>query len=951
MSGKIDEDFALANQGNSAAQNRMGVRFEKGQDVQQDYVQAARWYHVAADAGNVFAQCNLALCYADGRGVQQNWQEAVRWFRAAANQGFAKAQNYLGLRYDNGEGVEQNESEAVRWYQAAAEQGFAEAQYNLALSYELGTGVQQDWQEAVRWYRAAAEQGYAEAQNYLGLRYANGEGVEPDWKEAVRWFHAAAKQGHATAEYNLGFAYKTENGVGQDWQEAVRWYRASAEQGYDLAQNRLGLRYANGEGVERDYIEAMKWYRAAAEQGLPIAQYNLGFNYAGGTGVEQDWKESVHWFRKSAEQGCAEAQNALGLRYDNGEGIEQDHEEAVRWYRLAAEQDLLVAQYNLALSYESGTGVEQDLDEAARWYQAAADQGYEYAQEALERLSTPTAETGSGDGETGKSAMEELNGLTGLQTVKKEVADLYNFVKVETRLREAGVSNTPISLHMVFTGNPGTGKTTVARLIAEIFKELGVLSQGQLVEVKRQDLVGTHIGEADTNTRSAIQEALGGVLFIDEAYTLAEGGENDFGQKVISTLLTEMENYKDDLCVIVAGYDKEMEGFMRSNPGLRSRFNRYIHFEDYSPEELLEIFLSMCANKGYTVTPEAVEAARDLFEELPGRQGRDFGNARSVRNCFEKVLSNHHSRIVRIAAEKEPTDEELVTIEASDVEALSDDADKDEGELSALDELNALTGLQSVKSEVNDLINFLKVQSMRKEQGLPARSVSLHMVFSGNPGTGKTTVARLLGRIFKDIGALPGGQLVEANRKDLVAGYVGQTDKKTEAKIEEALGGVLFIDEAYTLVEGGDNDFGHEAINTLLTEMENKKDNLCVIIAGYSDRIGEFLDSNPGLQSRFNRYIDFEDYSADELQKIFLSLCKHDGYSLDEAATEVAAKHFETLVENKDENFGNARTVRNFFEDVVQAQANRVARNGDMSPEALSSIVAADLEAAGATSM
>ena len=257
-------------------------------------------------------------------------------------------------------------------------------------------------------------------------------------------------------------------------------------------------------------------------------------------------------------------------------------------------------------------------------------------------------------------------------------------------------------------------------------------------------------------------------------------------------------------------------------------------------------------------------------------------------------------------------------------------------------ELNSLIGLDVVKKEVESLRNLIKIQAMRIQQGLPNTNMSYHMVFTGNPGTGKTTVARIVAGIYKELGILKKGHLVETDRSGLVAEYVGQTAPKTNAKIDEALDGVLFIDEAYTLV-GGENDFGAEAIATLLKRMEDNRDRLVVILAGYTDEIKEFIDSNPGLLSRFNRYIQFDDYSTDELIEIFKSNLKRSRYKIKRDALDYLRTVISRAVINKDKNFGNARYVRNLFEKVVQLQANRLAKMDYIENEQLSIITLDDV--------
>ncbi|WP_297213596.1 AAA family ATPase [uncultured Flavonifractor sp.] len=268
-----------------------------------------------------------------------------------------------------------------------------------------------------------------------------------------------------------------------------------------------------------------------------------------------------------------------------------------------------------------------------------------------------------------------------------------------------------------------------------------------------------------------------------------------------------------------------------------------------------------------------------------------------------------------------------------------------------LDQLDGLCGLEKVKADVKSLINLVKVRKLRQEHGLPVPPMSLHLVFMGNPGTGKTTVARLLAQIYRAMGVLSKGQLVEVDRSGLVAGFVGQTAIKTGEVIQKALGGVLFIDEAYALAsQDSPNDFGREAIETLLKGMEDHRADLVVIVAGYTGLMDRFIHANPGLESRFNKYFYFDDYTGEELMEIFRSMCEKNGYTLDERGAAYAAGLLRTLYESRDENFGNARDVRNLFERAVARQADRVAALDHPDKETLMALTQADLEEAAAAS-
>ena len=262
----------------------------------------------------------------------------------------------------------------------------------------------------------------------------------------------------------------------------------------------------------------------------------------------------------------------------------------------------------------------------------------------------------------------------------------------------------------------------------------------------------------------------------------------------------------------------------------------------------------------------------------------------------------------------------------------------------AMAELDELTGLDMVKKDVDSLVNLVKVRRLRQERGMKTPEMSFHLVFSGNPGTGKTTVARIIGKVYNALGILSKGHLIEVDRSGLVAGYVGQTAIKTQEVVAKALGGILFIDEAYTLApENADKDFGQEAIDTILKAMEDHRDDFVVIVAGYATLMPRFIDSNPGLKSRFNKYLFFEDYNGDQLFEIFQGRVKRNDYRLDEDAEAAVKEHLQELYEDRDDNFGNARDVRNLFEKIVAAQADRVAGLEDPTDDAICTITVDDL--------
>jgi SpoVK/Ycf46/Vps4 family AAA+-type ATPase len=531
--------------------------------------------------------------------------------------------------------------------------------------------------------------------------------------------------------------------------------------------------------------------------------------------------------------------------------------------------------------------------------------------------------------------LAELENLTGLHAVKAELRKRIEAIVAQQKAEEAGSERKDGNgtLHMLFTGNPGTGKTTVARLVGRIYQALGVLPRGgNMVECTRSDLVGQYQGHTALKVREKVKEAMGGVLFIDEAYALCRDDKDTFGHEAVDELIAAIENSRGSMMVILAGYKKEMKEFLKSNPGFSSRIRKQIEFEDYSVDEMTEIFQSMVRGKKMQLAPDANEALQQMLEvrsKIP-----DFGNARGVRNLFEEVVEALNERLVRESVGMPLSGEQYDTICKEDIECVA--GKKLEGEKTLeelLEELNSLTGLGSVKAKVQEMVDDLQVKAYMKEQGLDVAEGhgTLHMVFKGNAGTGKTTVARLIGQIYRKLGVLKKNVFVEVGRKDLVANYLGQTATLVLKKVEEADGGILFIDEAYTLVNGAHDDFGLEAVNTLVAELENRRASLMVIVAGYADEMQKFLDANQGLASRLSNEILFEDYTIDELMSIFVSMVKKKGMLLSPGLEE-SVRQMITEEKAAVKDFGNARGVRNILERIEKKKSSRIAarmRAGD----------------------
>lgn len=508
---------------------------------------------------------------------------------------------------------------------------------------------------------------------------------------------------------------------------------------------------------------------------------------------------------------------------------------------------------------------------------------------------------------------KELNNIVGIKSVKDYVLSIEDNLKAQRIRENAGLKASNISMHMIFTGNPGTGKTTIARIVAKYLKALGVLSSGQLREVTRADLVGQYIGHTAKITNDVIKSALGGVLFIDEAYSLCRDKNDTFGLEAIDALVKGIEDNRNDLVVILAGYKDEMEGFLKTNTGLKSRFPNIIDFEDYSAEEMYKISIITAKAKGFKIEENCKEPLISLYERKNIKGRNDSGNGRLVRNVIEEAILNQSKRLIKDSS----TQVDLLTFEDFNFDK--------ECKFDLEKSLEEIIGLDSVKDFVRTQSKLLIAQEKRKKAGLVVdTSQTLNMIFTGNPGTGKTTVARVVANMFKDMGLLKCGHLVETDRGGLVAEYAGQTSKKTEEVFKSALGGVLFIDEAYALTDSG---FDKEAIDTLVKLIEDYRGEILVILAGYKKEMSDFLKINSGLQSRFPLSIDFPDYSAKELYKISLSMIEKKGFNICEDAYETLYEEVTLLHKTSNAYSGNGRMIRNFVEEIMRNQSTRIATN------------------------
>lgn len=502
-----------------------------------------------------------------------------------------------------------------------------------------------------------------------------------------------------------------------------------------------------------------------------------------------------------------------------------------------------------------------------------------------------------------KEILNDINSLIGLTEVKDTIKNLLKYLQYTKKIDNSDIAN----LNMIFKGNSGTGKTTIARLLAELYYKLGFIKENKLVEVTSKDLIGTHLGETAPKTQTVIESALDGVLFIDEAYTIMSsrgGASSNYASECIGTLCKAMEMYKNRIIIIFAGYTKEMNDFINTNQGLMSRIGYEIEFPNFTKDELMNIFMEEVEKNKFSLEDGVKEKIEKII--MKNKIVKNFGNARFVINLFDKLVLVH--------AGLNEDEDKLKVITNSDIVSYKETKiDKTRTIDDILNDLNSLIGLEEVKETINGFVSVIELD--RKLNREP--DFNMHMIFKGNAGTGKTTVARLIAEIYYYLGYIKRNKFVEVQSQDLIGEFLGQTGPKTQAVIESALDGVLFIDEAYSIMEhnGSNASYSAECVATLLKAMEDYQGRLVIIFAGYTEEMRKFRDLNPGLKSRIGFEIDFKDYLLDELMNIFDKKIKDKGFKVDDKAKEKV----KTILQNAKEveNFGNGRFVENMIQKII----------------------------------
>lgn len=534
------------------------------------------------------------------------------------------------------------------------------------------------------------------------------------------------------------------------------------------------------------------------------------------------------------------------------------------------------------------------------------------------------------------NAEEKLDELIGLENVKSQIQKMKNRMAFE---KSTGGSADKISgNHMCFLGAAGTGKTTVARILTSIFYDFGYIKQNKCVEVGGGYFRSQYIGQTAPRTQAIVNYAMGGVLFIDEAYLMLDqkGQSGGTGTEATGVILKAMEDHKNDFIVIFAGYEDDVNRLLASNEGFASRIKTKLYFDDFSTDQLMQIFDSMClkaGKNGYALEPKARQMLKEEFEREKNSPG--FGNARNVRNALDKIMDAHADHYMN----HQIPESDVYTFTVSDVQnyvnlmekQLEEDARNymaskgidssiisfnelkshtKDGSSDPDKDLDSLTGLDVVKDEIKQMkaqYEFYKGDKKKME------AEGHHMVFIGPPGTGKTTVAGIMTAYLYQMGIIRQNKYVDVNGSFFRGQYIGHTGKRTQAVVEYSRGMVLFIDEAYLLNSDGAGDFGAEALGVLLDAMEKYRKDFVVIFAGYDKEMQDMLNMNSGLRSRISQTFHFKSYTPHELALMMGRLSHKDKFKVEKEVWRPLQLYLRTRV--IEPHFGNARFIRSFWEE------------------------------------
>lgn len=973
--------------GDYASACTIASMYENGKGVRQDMQKAFAYYQYASNHSvpGAYDKMQIPLNTFDivdrdnlGMSAEQLYENALdeddlfvaaRFFRKAATLDHVDSMVQLAQLYLEGSGVQKNYPIAFYWLDRAATIGSAEAIYFIASLYEKGDGLILDPQRALELFVKLYEADRYSQTDRKRLLESRINGNIEDIVKTAESLAATEPFGYGPSLSNILYRWAAYNNNAKACFELAKLYEDRKDRGIEL----IDAIYYMGKALFLNYEKENEAYTILEDL---IGQNNLVPT------PKIDLRRAVNEVNevKASENEYINRRDGL-LRaiynlhhYTAYEKLSYEqllYEASLAYTEEFFEFVELCEEY--ATQYYPGHPWSQDwadrkkeCDQMMTYYDSNMyDNNIEFESEYIkmlggEEVSLLAAEYTDDSVEVGElqsriddNLPENLDayfeGMVGMDKVKEELDRIYQSVKMQILRNQIRVQNgeEPIvdekGYNFLLLGNPGTGKTTVARIIAQILYDIKIRTSNSFLEVERSGMISDHIGGTEERMRDILSKINGGTLFIDEAYSLyREDSDNDFGQAAIDVLMKDMEDHRDSYSVIMAGYRNPMMNMIRnSNSGFSSRFAYIIDLPDYEEDALIEMAHIHIEKNGM----KAVEGVDDAIRKCIAHDKIDetFGNARYIRELVNRAIENQSQRL---CVEKVTNQNELFELKPSDFWQ----GEMDEKNISDyLEELNSLIGLGKVKEEVNSLINQIVVQKEMEKRSLNLSGDfgTLHMAFKGNPGTGKTTVARIIGKLYTKLGVLKRDDIfVECSRADLVGSHMGETAIKTRKVVQSALGGILFIDEAYSLVQDSRDSFGLEAVSELVTQIENNRNNLLVILAGYNQDIDDFLKNNPGLRSRVPVDLTFDDYNLIELNEIALDMLKKKGLKIDEKGEE--ALRGALLRESLMKDFGNARGVRNLIDKIARNQNVRMAgllsSNSQVTDDELLTVIAEDIE-------
>lgn len=540
----------------------------------------------------------------------------------------------------------------------------------------------------------------------------------------------------------------------------------------------------------------------------------------------------------------------------------------------------------------------------------------------------------------GQDRLAVLEGYPSLAAFRAHAANVISHCRVAGARKESGLVPNPPVLHTALIGNPGTGKGRCARILAGIYKDFGYLVSDEVHTTRVSKLISSMRSEAYSNTISAIEGAMGATLLFEYAHELGKTeGPNAEGEKaIVQALIDALADTKKypRWMLVLSGDPDGMESLFASFPELRQYLADPVYFSDCTPAELNRDIDPCCQRRGLRLTDDARKKLETYLLYLYNHRGPGFDNARMVSRIFDNRIIPAMYR--RLGRDGNPADGELDLVEGVDIPTVVANPDAD------MSELDGLVGLGKIKARVKDYLYAVRLAGRRMEMGLPTSTPRLHMAFLGNPGTGKTTVAEIIGRVFASWGILSGGRVIRTEKSQMVGQYIGETEFKMTRLLSRARGNILFIDEAYQLVEGGEKDYGRIVMNSLLTELGKENPDMVVILAGYTAPMKRLLESNEGVESRFPNVFNFEDYTTNELLEIGKQMISRQGFTLTAGAEANMRKIIEEESEKPSPRFGNGRFVSNLIQnDILASLGARTAAMPNPTKEDLSTILPQDV--------